>query len=332
MPSNNNQGRLLNDGQNKGIFSALESVRTPSGSIGNPELNYPEEVGTETMQNFLLITVYSDEFPKLSTSIKATNNRKIFDSIITSGLGGIAGSAASQSGNLFDLNSFTDVLRTGGGRGKSNESYVATTRVSANFERVPVESIALYIPGPISYTLSANYEGKETERRGWGEIGSNWLSGSVKGLGDFFTPGGKDNRLLSEGKAKNPNKEIAFKDIDERSFTFEYTFMPKTPKETDSVYNIIRTLRYFSHPVLPEGGGTSYTVPAEFEINLFTNGKENPWMPRLRRLVCESVDVTYGNDNHGLITFEDGAPAYIGMSLSFKEVEPLHRAHIEAGF
>jgi len=151
----------------------------------------------------------------------------------------------------------------------------------------------------------------------------------VQGLADMLSPGGKDNRLLSEGKAKNPNKEMAFKDIDERSFTFEYTFVPKTPKETDAVYNILRTLRYHAHPEL--ASETMYNVPAEFEIQFFTNGRENPWMPRLRRLVCKKIDVTYG-DETGLATFEDGAPAYITTTMDFTEVEPLHKEHIKAGF
>jgi len=358
MPAGNNQGRLLNDGLNTGIFAALETVQSPAGGFnrlghstpGNSiELNYPEEVGSEAMPNFILITVYADKATDLKTELKAKNTRKLFESIVSRGLGGIAGSAATVDGNLFNFYEFNKATnrKTKPSEDKTEtptataigaslvgtrgaESYVATTRVAANFQRIPVDSIALYIPGPIQFSMKANYEGKETERRGWGGKIGDWLRGSVQGLADMLSAGGKDNRLLSEGKAKNSNKEIAFKDIDERSFTFEYVFMPKTPKETDAVYQIIRTLRYYAHPSLISA--TMYGVPAEFEINFFTNGKENEWIPRLRRLVCESIDVTYGEESSGFVTFEDGAPAYISVSMQFREVEPLQKEHIQAGF
>lgn len=323
MPANNNEGRLLNDGLNTGIFAALESVRTPAGIISSPGLQYPEELGSEVMQNFLLITVYADQPAQINTTIKAQNTRGNPLGTLTRGLGGTVGSAVNVAGNLFNLGAFNAA------RNRSNESFVASSRVGGRFERRPVDSIALHIPSSISFQMDASYEGKETERQGWGGILGTKMTSMVKGLGDLLTPGGKDNRLLSTGQAKNPNKEVAFKDISERAFTFEYTFMPRTPGESEAVYKILRTLRYYAHPEL--ASETMYNVPAEFEMQFFTNGRENPWIPRMRRLVCEKIGVTYG-DEGGFATFEDGAPSYITASIGFKEVEPLHKGHIAAGF
>lgn len=323
MPTSNNQGRLLNDGLNTGIFAALESVRTPAGLVGSPGLEYPEEVGSEVMPNFLLITVYDDQPAQFDTTVKAQNTRGNPFAQLSAGLGGVAGSAVNIAGNLFDIGAFNDA------KSRSNESFVASTRVGGRYERRPLESIALYIPNSVAFEMAANYESKETERRGWAGIASGWIRGGLNKIRDSLTPGGQDNRLLSSGRAKNPNKEMAFKDISERSFTFEYTFVPKTPKETEAAFNIIRTLRYHSHPAL--ASATMFKVPAEFEMQFFTNGRENPWIPRMRRLVCDKINVTYG-DEDGLVTFEDGAPAYITMSVGFKEVEPLHKDHVKAGF
>jgi hypothetical protein len=323
MPPNNNRGRLLNDGLNTSVFADLETVRTPAGLVGSPGLQYPEEVGSEVMPNFMLITVYDDQPAQFDTTVKAQNKRGNPFGLLSNGLGGVAGSAVNVAGNLFDFGAFSEATN------RSNESFVASTRVGGRYERRPVESIALYIPGSIAVEMAAGYESKETERRGWAGVAGGWIRGAMNKVRDALRPGGEDNRLLSSGRAKNPNKEIAFKDITERSFTFEYTFVPKTPKETDAAYNIIRTLRYHSHPEL--ASATQFKVPAEFEIQFFTNGRENQWIPRFRRLVCDKINVTYGDDE-GLATFEDGAPAYITASIGFKEVEPLHKGHIKAGF
>lgn len=336
MPNSNNKGRILNDGLNTSIFSKLEQVQVPSGTLS--DMQYPEEVGTEIMPNFLLITVYGDKPASFETQVKAQSKRGNLFDIISAGLGGVAGAAVNIAGDIFD---FTQYNQRAQGRtlgysprrnrtNYSNESFVSTTRIAGNAAKVPQESIALYIPGSVEVGMSVEYEGVDSERRGWwnSKVGGS-VKGFFRGIGDFFISGGEQNRLLRDGKAKNANKEVSFKEIKERSFTFEYTFAPKSPKETEMAFNIIRTLRWHAHPEL--SGEVQYNVPSEFEILFFTNGKENPYIPRLRRLVLNKCDVTYGDDD-GFVSFEDGAPVYMTVSLGFQEVEPLHRGHIEAGF
>jgi len=321
MPNSNNRGRLLNDGLNTGIFAKLERVETPSGSIAT--MQYPLEVGSEVMQNFILLTAYSDKPSKFDTTVKASSKKGNLFGVISAGLGGTPGSIVNAAGDLFDLAGFN------ARKSKSNESFVASTRLAGNVARDPQESIALYIPGGIEISMSAEYEVVESERRGWGGMFSGMLKGAMNAVGDFFTPGGEQSRLLKQGKAKNPNKEVSFKEVKERSFTFEYIFVPKSAQETEMVYQIIRTCRWHSHPELD--GATSFKVPSEWELQFFINGRENPYIPRLRRLVCTKFDVTYGDEN-GFVSFEDGAPVYITVSMGFQEVEPLHREHIEKGF
>jgi len=321
MPNSNNRGRLLNDGLNTGIFAKLERVETPSGSIAT--MQYPLEVGSEVMQNFILLTAYSDKPSKFDTTVKASSKKGNLFGVISAGLGGTPGSIVNAAGDLFDLAGFNER------KSKSNESFVASTRLAGNVARDPQESIALYIPGGIDISMSAEYDMVESERRGWGGMFSGMLKGAMNSVGDFLTPGGEQSRLLKQGKAKNPNKEVSFQEIKERSFTFEYIFAPKSAQETEMVYQIIRTCRWHSHPELD--GATSFKVPSEWEIQFFINGKENPYIPRLRRLVCNKFDVTYGDEN-GFVSFEDGAPVYITVSMGFQEVEPLHREHIEKGF
>ena len=136
-------------------------------------------------------------------------------------------------------------------------------------------------------------------------------------------------RLAANGEAKNPNKEALFKEMTERGFSFEFNFVPKSVEETEAVHNIIRIFRYNSAPKLQSR--RYFDAPGEFEIKFFTNGRENPYLPKLRRLVCTSVGYTYG-DGEVFQAYSDGAPAVIKLSLQFQEVEQLHKEHIQHGF
>jgi hypothetical protein len=164
---------------------------------------------------------------------------------------------------------------------------------------------------------------------GWLRKAYDWGAGIGQGALDMVSAGGENNRLASNGEAKNPNKEALFKEMTERSFTFDFTFVPKSEEETEAVHQIIRIFRYHSAPKLQSR--RYFDSPGEFELKFFSGGKENPYMPKLRRLVCTSVDYKYGGD--GVFrAYEDGAPAEVSLSLQLQEVEQLHKEHISYGF
>lgn len=142
---------------------------------------------------------------------------------------------------------------------------------------------------------------------------------------------------LMSRTAKNPKKDVLFKEVGPRRFQFEYTFMPRTATEANDVRDIIFMFKYFSHPEMLEGFDTFlYIYPAEFDIEyIFVNqvGEEvvNEHLNRISSCVLESVHVTYGGQG----TFQSliaGEPIVTNLVLQFREIETLHQDRIAAGY
>tara|TARA_Y100001963_G_scaffold160092_1_gene267741 strand:- start:2859 stop:3812 length:954 start_codon:yes stop_codon:yes gene_type:complete len=315
----NNRGRLRNDDVDE-IFEKLEGGNSPSSGANQFDMQYPLELTSAESQHFMLITCYAEGAASFETTLQKTSSRggNIADTV-SSAFGG--GGAAGLGGIL-------------GGLGGSQEEIVQTTRVGKKRGLEPQESIALYHPAVHRVGAKNEYEMAETQRfAGGGMFG--WLGNLVDaGLGLFeggmnLVVGGEANRLASAGKAKNPNKEALFKETSERSYSFDFIFVPKSHDETYNVHQIVRTLRYHAHPKLLSR--RYFEAPSEFEVKFFSGGKENQYIPRCRRMVMTAIDVDYG-DGDAFAAYDDGAPAYIKLSISMQEVEQLHKDHIKHGF
>ena len=314
MPDNTNKGRLRNDNIDD-VFQKLEGGNKPSSGASKFDWHYPYELTSAESQHFILFTCYAEGPASFETKIiKRSKSRggSLLDTL-SSSFGG--GGAAGMAGVIGSL-------------GGSNEEVVATTRVGAKRDLSPQESIALYMTPQVAYQQKVDWEMTETHRGGWSGLFGDFFGG----IGDFVSnlrPGGENNRLAANGEAKNPNKEALFKEMSERGFTFDFTFVPKSEEETEAVHQIIRIFRYNAAPRLQSR--RYMDAPGEFEIKFFSNGKENPYLPKLRRVVCTNIDYKYGND--GVFrAFDDGAPAEVSISLQFQEVEQLHKEHITYGF
>tara|TARA_R100000005_G_scaffold53717_1_gene26379 strand:+ start:1362 stop:2306 length:945 start_codon:yes stop_codon:yes gene_type:complete len=312
----NNRGRLRNDDVDE-IFEKLEGGNRPASGAENFDMQYPLELTSAESQHFILITCFAEGAASFETSLQKTSSRggNLADTV-SSAFGG--GGAAGAGGIL-------------GGLGGSQEEIVQTTRLGAKRGLEPQESIALYHPPVHRVGAKNEYEMSETQRF----VGGGLLGNLVDfGLGLFdtglnFIKGGEANRLASAGKAKNPNKESLFKETSERTYSFEFTFVPKSQEETYNAHQIIRTLRYHAHPKLLSR--RYFEAPSEFEVKFFSGGKENPYIPKCRRMVITAIDVDYG-DGEVFTAYADGAPAYIKLSISMQEIEQLHKDHIKHGF
>jgi hypothetical protein len=317
MPQSTNRGRLRNDNIDQ-VFQKLEGGNKPSSGVSQFDWHYPYELTSAESQHFILFTCYAEGPASFETKIikkKKGRGGSLLDTL-SSSFGG--GGAAGMVGGIL-------------GAGGSNEDIVTSgeTRIGAKRDLQPQESIALYMTPQVAYQQKTDWEMTETQKGGWGGWFGDMLAGLGQGLMDFTEAGGENNRLAANGEAKNPNKEALFKEMSERSFSFDFTFVPKSEEETEAVHQIIRIFRYNAAPKLQSR--RYFDSPGEFEIKFFSGGRENPYMPKLRRLVCTSVDHKYGG-SEVFRAFDDGAPAEVKMSLSFMEVEQLHKEHISYGF
>lgn len=133
-------------------------------------------------------------------------------------------------------------------------------------------------------------------------------------------------QLAEDRLAINPKKEIMFDSFGFRTFQFEYTFAPKDRYESESVNEIIQTLRYYALPEI-SGGKMFYIFPAEFEVFFMLGQTDNPNIPKMTTSVLESIIIQY-SDGNVWSTLPNGSPVVIHMSLQFKELELVDRNRV----
>ena len=130
--------------------------------------------------------------------------------------------------------------------------------------------------------------------------------------------------------------QLAFKGVDRRQFTYQFKMIPRNSREADEIKKIIHAFKFNMMPEYAEGiKRDTLNYPATFEIEYHYRGKENTYLNRVSECFLEKMDVTYGGDRYK--TFDphnnEGAPPVeTSISLTFKEIEIMHRKKVNEGF
>lgn len=202
-------------------------------------------------------------------------------------------------------------------------------------------AIALYIPNQLSARYSAQWGEEDTAAfsamtKGAGEVGRamNGETSRTGGVaGEVLTalaldkgPMGKEMGIAA-GLAANPKKEQAFKNVDFRTFTFEYNFAPRSETEASNVLEIIKTFKYHMHPEYKSSDAFLYVYPSEFDITYYKGTTENLNIHRHTSCVLTECNVNY-TPNGVFTTFANGMPTQINVSLTFRELMLLSKETI----
>ena len=157
-------------------------------------------------------------------------------------------------------------------------------------------------------------------------------------LGDNMGLEGNTNleQLVEAGqhrKAKNPFMLQLFESVDRRSFTYNFEFMPRSQKEVEEVYAIIRTLKRYALPSRALGG-RFLDFPAEFRVTYVNTDRENLYLYRIARCALTDITVKYGTNPFTTFKPDEvgAAPTKIELSISFSELEILTQERIDQGF
>jgi hypothetical protein len=164
------------------------------------------------------------------------------------------------------------------------------------------------------------------------------------GLPNILGVGGDSIRKLASlaGYPINPKIEVMFSHTPQRAFRMELLMAPKNQKESETVKNIIDTLRYHAAPEISGNGpipGINFGAgiiplfipPAEFDITFYHKGQENTKIPRINTCAIEQIEVDYAPS--GIYsTFTNGYPVQVRLSLAFRELEILHKERVAQGF
>ena len=236
------------------------------------------------------------------------------------------------------------------GRGEGRDSYTEEQTGLKGGTKEVAETIYLYMPTGIEVGYGMAYEDasmagldslKLIKGIGKGDAAAAADIGKKIGMANLKVldsvgelvgaEAGTFGKFLSASQRQvvNPMSLHLFKEVNRRSFTFAYTFLPRSREEMETCHEIVGLLKFFAHPKRSEGSGRFLDYPAEFGISFLTaDGKENAYMPKILKCSLESVKVKYGEET-SFSTFRTdqygAAPTKMTMELSFSELEILTR-------
>jgi hypothetical protein len=117
----------------------------------------------------------------------------------------------------------------------------------------------------------------------------------------------------------NARAEMLFKEVDFRTFSFSYSFAPKSSGEAE---NVMRIIRMFKHHMLPEYKDKTkflFIYPSEFNIKYYKGTAENKYIEKQITAVLKSVAIDY-TPNGQYNSFSSGMAQQINMALEFMEI------------
>ena len=346
-------------------------ITSDSGSANNSfeVFRYPSDLASPNYPHWVMfnIVVRKSDLSEAEQKTEISNvgfdasaqNRIPTDNVtakVTTTAAGAAGGAEGMK-NLQGGN----VSSTAGTSGAFIGGAVGAAGAGLAGDRTQVllrKAIALYIPNKPSVSYSAQWKdedigiigGMAKSAQGIAKAdsimgGLSALGGGVSGAAQsytlqqaekFDTKGFGNVGGLAEasaGRVTNPFRAQLFKTMGFRTFSFDYSFLPKDESEYRHVQNIIRTFKKYMHPKFGSGSGKFIlNYPAEFTITHYYKAGFNPEIFRISNCALSGLQVEYGGSD--FTTFKDtpGAPTEISMKLSFTELELLSQERIDAGF
>jgi hypothetical protein len=324
----NTDSRVLKQGTNVGVIA--EPVQRNRGDLVSQKYTSGQAAAGAAGQGALMGAAGG---VVAGASGGTTGRGKVVGAVVKGAVGGVVGAAPG--------------LATTAAIASNKEAPPGETKepIFSRPQKRLKAAIALYVPNELNIRYSASWAEEDTAEfqafaRGGEELGralaslaggdtprSSGLVGEVLGALALNKGPGGGSLGIASGLAANPKKEQAFKNVDFRTFTFDYRFAPKSQTEAQNVLNIIRALKYHMHPELSKNGFL-YIYPSEFDIVYYKGGEENLNIHRHTSCVLTEMNVNY-TPNGVFSTFPNGMPTQINVTMTFKELMLLSKELIE---
>jgi hypothetical protein len=207
------------------------------------------------------------------------------------------------------------------------QNFQAEYRV--NYEEESLAAFTMLLTAANGMTAGAT-EGAKKAKFGDIDLGAMGLAGTMLGADALGLGGGVAGISKSTGLTPNPRREQIFKNVDFRTFQFQYDFFPRNSQEAKNVENIIYQFKYHMHPEYKDAAGFLYIYPSEFDIFHYHGTEENMHINRHTSCVLTDMVVNYSPQSQ-FTTFSDGMPTQISITLTFKELAVLTKEKIADG-
>lgn len=192
-----------------------------------------------------------------------------------------------------------------------------------------LSAISLYIPNDLSTSYGVTWGESDPYDKSdiAAQLGSDILGGkNILGAGvDAVISGVRQNAAKNQTVQKatrtaaNTKKEQLFQGVDFRTMNFSYQFAPKNEIEAENVLQIIRMFRHHMLPEFADENQFIYIYPSEFEIKYFKGDTESKFLEQHFTAVLTNCVINYTPTGQ-FVTFENGMPSQINMTLTFKEL------------
>ena len=172
------------------------------------------------------------------------------------------------------------------------------------------------------------------------------ISGAVKLVSNIPGFANLDKVIQSKmGKVMTDKMEFFFEGVGRRNFQYDFTFLPTSPEESQSVADIINEFKMAMLPEYTSGilvGGKSdrtLTIPDMFDIEYMYlddagSAKPNRYLNKISTCYLTNMNITYGSDRYTAYRPDDrGAPPQnTNVSLQFTEVEIITKETAAKGY
>lgn len=197
-----------------------------------------------------------------------------------------------------------------------------TFRMQANWQNVDMGQIGMAIDqGSDLKDISAQGGVELAKQLGLntvGSIASKLANGAVKG---------KELVQLATATVANDYAETLFKNVEKRTFNWNWVLTPRNESEVEAIDNMLRLFRFHMLPEFRKdiGNGSAFLLyPSSFDIVFWQDGAPNKYIPRVSTCALTNVDTDY-TPNGGYVKTVAGSPQSYTLSLQFSEMSILHK-------
>jgi len=162
-------------------------------------------------------------------------------------------------------------------------------------------------------------------------INSIFASAAVNALGGTTSPEGILAR--QSGSILNPNMELLFGGVQLRTFSFDFDFAPRDPRESNEIKKIIRAFKVSMNAKNGSTGddpssGLFIKSPDIFQLTYKTGGKNHEFLHKFKPMALLNMAVNYtGAGTYA--TYDNTAPIHMKMNLTLQELNPIYSEDYE---
>jgi len=150
---------------------------------------------------------------------------------------------------------------------------------------------------------------------------SQMIINAVSGIGDLAGVDAVSAVSVGTGLAINPHLATVFQGVSLKSYNFEYNFVAKNQKESDTLRDITNEIKYAIHPseVVGEKVTKFLSYPDVWDLEFSTGIR--PYLFEFKPCVMTAFNVNYNGQSMPLFFDQTNAPVNVQMTMTFQELE-----------